>query len=127
MMKLRFTLLALLISAFAFCQNIEGRWINASFSGEENLAYLFNDDHTMKMYYAGEEIVTVEPIHYTLKKVGDLHHLEMKYTKKSNKFTADLLGLVKFTGKNQMKLEFFDKKNLPEEIEFSEEALIFVR
>jgi hypothetical protein len=126
-MKVRLTLVAILISAFAFCQDLEGRWVNSSFSGEENLAYLFDDGHVMKMYYAGEEIVTVEPIKYTLKAEGDFYHLEMKYMKKSNNFSADLIGLIEFTGKNQMELEFFDKKNLPEKIEFTEESLTFVR
>lgn len=126
-MKFRLTLLALLVSAFAFCQNMEGRWVNASFSGDENLAYLFQDDNTVKMYYAGEEILTNEPIKYTLRKDGDFHMIEMKYTKKANNFSADLLGLVKFRGKNQMELEFFEKKNLPEKLEFTEESLTFMR
>jgi hypothetical protein len=126
-MKFRLTLLALLVSAFAFCQNMEGRWVNTSFSGDENLAYLFQDDNTVKMYYAGEEILTAEPIKYTLRKDGDFYMIEMKYIKKANNFSADLLGLVKFRGKNQMELEFFEKKNLPESLEFTEESLTFIR
>jgi len=126
-MKYRLTLLALSITVFAFCQNLDGRWANLSFSGEENMAYEFEENKTVKMYYAGEEVITKQPIEYTLKKHGEYYLLEMKYVRKSNNFSVDLLGLVKFKGKNQMELEFFDKKNLPEKLEFTEEALTFVR
>lgn len=126
-MKYRLTILALFITVFSFCQNLDGRWVNLSFSGEENLAYQFEENKTVKMYYAGEEMITKEPIEYTLKQDGEYYLLEMNYVQKSNNRSVDLLGLVKFKGKNQMELEFFDKKNLPEELEFTEEALTFVR
>ncbi|MGB6036468.1 MAG: hypothetical protein WBG42_09370 [Cryomorphaceae bacterium] len=126
-MKFRLTLVAFLISVLAYCQDLEGRWVNVSFSGEENLAYLFEEDNTMKLYYAGKEVETEKPIKYTVKKDGDFYLLEMKYTQKSNSLSSDLLGLVKFMGKNKMELEFFDKKNLPEKLEFSEESMTLTR
>jgi hypothetical protein len=101
--------------------------VNRSFSGEENLSYVFEEGNIMKMYYAGQEIETIEPIVYTIKEDGDYYILEASYKKKSNGFSSDLLGILTFTGKNQMDLEFFDKKKLPEDLDFTEEVLSFTR
>lgn len=126
-MKLRFTFIAMLFTVLAFCQDMEGMWVNSSLSGDENLAYSFAPDNTMKMYYAGTEIVTTAPIKYVISKKGDRYQLEMSYTRKSNGFSADLIGLVQFTGKDVMELEFFDKRKLPAKMNFTEESLMFVR
>jgi hypothetical protein len=126
-MKFRFTLFAFLVSSLAFCQDIEGRWVNSSFSGDENLAYEFLEGEIVKMYYAGEEITTKKPVGYDLKEKGDFFVMTMEYTNAINGFNANVFGLVKIISKNQMKMEFWDKNKLPEELEFSTESLIFTR
>jgi hypothetical protein len=51
----------------------------------------------------------------------------MEYTNSINGFNANVFGLVKIISKNQMKMEFWDKNKLPEELEFSTESLIYTR
>lgn len=126
-MKFRLTLVAILISAFAFCQDLEGRWVNSGFGGEENLAYDFSKDQFVKMYYAGKEIATKEPIKYELKNYGDSFLIEMSYTIARDNRNVNVIGLVTFLGKDQLEMEFWSKSDIREKVEFTEESLIYTR
>jgi len=126
-MKLRLTFLALMISAFAFCQSLEGRWVNTSFSGDENLAYHFIKGNLVKMYYAGQEIPTENPVEYVLKENEDSYLIEMQYINLQNNYKADVVGLIKFLGKDRIEMEFWSKSDVPDKLEFSEESLIYTR
>ena len=79
------------------------------------------------MFYGGTKIETEEPVLYTLTPKGDFHHLEFSYTKKKSSFSADVLGLIRFTGEDVMELETFSKKSLPKELDFTEESMMFSR
>lgn len=125
-MKLRFTLVALLFSAFAFCQNLEGRWVNSSFTGEENVAYEFLEGEQVKIYYAGKEL-TREPVEYKLKEHGGTFIITMQYQNAVNGYNANTIGLVKMVGKNRAEIEFWDRNNAPKELEFSDESLIYTK
>jgi len=126
-MKFCLSVLTFLAVTTLFGQDLTGRWVNSSFSGEENLAYVFSEEGTMTMFYAGNKIETKAPIKYTLKPMGELYHLSFSYEQKLNSFNASVLGLIKFSGKDAMEFETFDKKNLPEKLEFTEESLMFSR
>ncbi len=126
-MKFRLTLVALLISAFAFCQDLEGRWVNSGFGGEENFAYEFTKGQHVKMYYAGKEVATKEPIKYELKKYGDSFLVEMRYTVAENNLNANVIGLLTFLGDDRIEMEFWSKSDIREKVEFTEESLIYTR
>ena len=126
-MKLFLTALTFLTVSIISAQDLTGKWANASFSGEENFAYVFSIEGTMEMFYAGEKVETEKPVTYTLTQKGDFHHLEFSYKRKNGSFSANVLGLIKFTGKNVMEFETFDKNNLPKELDFTEESMMFRR
>ncbi|MEM9050456.1 MAG: hypothetical protein AAGC47_00255 [Bacteroidota bacterium] len=126
-MKLLLSSLAIFTASLLFGQDLTGKWVNTSFSGDENVAYVFDKDGTMTMFYGGKQIETKEPVTYSLKPAGDLYHLEFAYSKKNSSFSAKVLGLVKFKGTDVMEFETFDKKNLPEELDFTKESLMFSR
>ena len=127
-MKFKLTLLSVLISTFSFCQDLEGRWVNSSFTGAENMAYEFEEGNVMKMYYAGKEIPTAQPIVYSLKELDeDRHLIEMKYTNLANNLSADLIGVIVVLGKDKVEMEFWERSAVPEDYAFTEESLIYYR
>jgi len=126
-MKFRLSLFAFLITAFAYCQNLEGRWVNSGFLGEENLAYDFIKGQEIKMYYAGDQIPTNKPVKYELKKDGDSFVIEMHYVNSINGYNANVVGLIRFLDEDRIEMEFWDKAKLPEDMNFTEESLIYQR
>jgi hypothetical protein len=125
-MKFRLTLVAILISAFAFCQNLDGRWVNSSFTGEENLAYEFLQDKKVKIFYAGSQL-TKGAVDYEIKEQGDSYIITIKYQNALNDYNANTIGLMKMIDKDRIEMEFWDRKEVPKEMEFSDESLIYKR
>jgi hypothetical protein len=125
-MKIKLTLFAILLSSIAFCQVPEGKWVNYGFSGEENLAYEFEKDNVIKLFYAGKAIPTAQPVKYQLKELGeDRYLIEMQYTNLTNNLSANVVGLMKKLGKGRMEMEFWDRASAPEQYEFTEESLVY--
>ncbi|MCZ4408848.1 hypothetical protein O3Q51_08520 [Cryomorphaceae bacterium 1068] len=125
-MKFRLTLVAILISAFAFCQNLEGRWVNSSFTGEENVAYEFLKDNKVKIFYAGTQL-TEGAVEYEIKKNGDLYIIILQYQNVLNNYSANTIGLVKVIDKDRIEMEFWDRKDAPKELGFSDESLLYTK
>lgn len=108
-------------------QELEGKWVNSSFTGEENAAYEFEEGNIMKMYFAGEEIPTAVPIEYDLTEKDEYFLITTSFYNKMNGRSENLIGKLKFLSDDQIKLEFWEKGKAPEEFRFTEEALTFSR
>jgi len=127
-MKIKLTFLALILSVLSYCQDLEGKWVNRGFTGESNMTYEFQKENVLKIYYAGKELPTADPVEYTLKDLGnDRYRIEMQYINLSNNYSANVVGLIAMLGKDRAEIEIWDRNSVPEKLEFSEESLIFER
>lgn len=92
------------------------------------MTYEFQKENVLKIYYAGKELPTADPVEYTLKDLGnDRYRIEMQYINLSNNYSANVVGLIAMLGKDRAEIEIWDRNSMPEKLEFSEESLIFER
>ena len=112
---------------YVSAQELEGKWVNTSFTGDENAAYEFQEGNILKMYYAGKEIPTKEPVKYNLTDKDDYRLISMSFFNKMNSRSENLVGRLEFLSDDQIKLEFWEKGRAPKGYAFTNEALTFNR
>lgn len=117
---------------FTFCQfvhaqDLKGKWVNLSFTGEENSAYEFLDNQIVKMYYGGMEIKTEEPVKYKITDKGEYFVLEMSFKNKLNGRNDNLIGRLEFQSDDVIEMEFWSRSKAPGDLEFTEESVTYVK
>lgn len=112
---------------FVFAQELEGRWVNLSFTGDENAAYEFKEGNIMKMYFGGKEIPTAVPVEYDLTEEDEYFLITTSFYNKMNGRKENLIGKLEFLSEDQFKLEFWQKGKVPKGYEFTENAMTYTK
>lgn len=114
------------LTIFAQTEKLEGKWISDSESTDgEIVAYEFNNN-TLKIFFDGKELPTVEPIQYKLVENNSRTEIEIEYVSAWNSSSEKMYGLIEFLKDGKIKMELFPfDKQAGKKNDFSKEALIF--
>ena len=120
-------LMILSLTTFAQTEKLEGKWISESESTDgEIIAYEFENNETLKMYFDGKELPTKKPIEYKIIENKNRTEIEIEYVSPWNNSTEKMYGLIEFLKNGKIKIEFFPfDEQVGKKNEFSKEAVIF--
>ena len=130
-MKNLITVILMILSLTTFDQveKLEGKWISESESTDgEIIAYEFENNKTLKMYFDGKELPTKKPIEYKITENKNRTEIEIEYVSPWNNSIEKMYGLVEFLKSGKIKMEFFPfDEQVGKKNKFSKEAVIFIK
>lgn len=114
---------------FAQAEKLEGKWTSESeITDGEIITYEFFKNETLKIFFDGKELPTLNPIEYKLINNNDRTEIEIEYASAWTSSTEKMYGLIEFLKDDKIKMEFFPfDEQVGKKNDFSDDALIFRR
>jgi len=128
-MKNLITILLLVFTFFSFAQTekLSGKWTSETESTDgEIIAYEFDNNRVLKMFFNGKELRTKKPIEYKIIENNNRTEIELEYVSSWNNSIEKMYGLIEFLEDGKIKIEFFPfDEQVGKQNDFSEDAIIF--